>query len=145
MSPRGTDASLEDHLRVGELADRCDVTPDTVRFYEERALVPEPPRFESSGYRAYPPETVERIEFIQNAKEIGFALAEIEELLVLRADDEASCAEVEEIAERKANEVRERIAKLEEILEGLESLKSLCPGDVPADRCPFLKVLARPD
>jgi len=57
----------EEHLTVGEVAVRCNVSTDTVRYYEKRGLVPEPPRFESSGYRAYPPETVQRVGFVQQA------------------------------------------------------------------------------
>jgi len=134
---------LADHLRVGEVADRCEVTADTIRFYEQEGLLDEPPRFESSGYRAYPPSTVERVRVIQNAQDLGFSLGEIGELLELRASGDASCAEVREVARDKAREVRARIERLERILEGLETLTDLCPGDVPSDRCPFLKVLAR--
>lgn len=142
MTSSDTTESLSDHLQVGEVAEACGVTADTIRFYEEKGLIEEPPRFESSGYRAYPPETVERVELIQNAQDVGFSLSEIAELLSLRADDAASCAEVREVAEQKADEVRARIKELERVLEGLESLTDLCPGDIPSDRCPFLKVLA---
>ncbi|MFB6352443.1 MAG: heavy metal-responsive transcriptional regulator, partial [Bradymonadaceae bacterium] len=142
MTKANPSNSLSEHLKVGEVADACDVSADTIRFYEDKGLIPEPPRFESSGYRAYPPETIERVQFIQNAQDLGFTLEEVGELLDLRATDEASCSEVRQVAERKAEDVRRRIARLEEILEGLESLTSLCPGDVPSDRCPFLNVLA---
>jgi DNA-binding transcriptional MerR regulator len=145
MSDSRSSKSLSDHLKVGEVADACGVTADTIRFYEDKGLIPEPPRFDSSGYRAYPPTIIERVHFIQNAKNLGFTLGEAGELLDLRATDEASCSEVREVADRKAKDVRDRIARLEEILEGLESLTSLCPGDVPSDRCPFLNVLAHSD
>lgn len=142
MSDASRSPSLSGHLKVGEVADACDVTTDAVRFYEEEGLLSEPPRFKSSGYRAYPPETVEQVRFIQNAQDLGFTLGEVGELLELRATDEASCGEVREVAEQKAREVRRRIDELQRVLEGLESLAELCPGDVPSDRCPFLNVLA---
>lgn len=131
----------DERLTVGEVAGRCGVSTDTVRYYEKRGLVPEPPRFESSGYRAYPAETVERVRFIQQAQELGFTLAEIEELLALRADDEASCAQVRAVSRAKIAQVRARIAELKRILRGLEDLTGICPGDVPADRCPLIEVL----
>lgn len=131
----------DERLTVGEVAAQCGVSTDTVRYYEKRGLVPEPPRFESSGYRAYPPETVERVSFVQQAQSLGFTLSEIEELLALRADDEASCAQVRDVARAKIEEVSEQIAELESIRRGLEELAEICPGDVPADRCPLLEVL----
>lgn len=132
---------MDERLKVGEVAERCAVSTDTVRYYEKRALIPEPPRFESSGYRAYSLETVERIKFIQQAQDLGFTLAEIKELLALRADDEASCAQVREVAHAKIEQVRKKIAELEEVLAGLEDLASICPGDIPANKCPIIEVL----
>ena len=133
--------SLSNHLRVGEVADACDVTSDTIRFYEQEGLIPEPPRFGSSGYRAYPPKVIKRVEFIQNAKDLGFSLDEISELLALRADDSASCARIREVAEQKATELREQIDELEQLAEGLESMTEICPGDVPSNECPFIDML----
>lgn len=133
----------DERFTVGEVAGRCGVSTDTVRYYEKRGLVPEPPRFESSGYRAYPTETVERVRFIQQAQELGFTLAEIEELLALRADDEASCEQVRAVARTKIEQVRTQIAELERIVRGLEDLAEICPGDIPADRCPLIEVLSR--
>jgi MerR family mercuric resistance operon transcriptional regulator len=105
-------------------------------------LIPEPPRYESSGYRAYPPETIERVQFIQNAKDLGFTLEEVRELLELKATDEASCSQIQDVAEQKADQIRSRINKLQRMLEGLESLTNICPGDVPSSRCPFINLLA---
>lgn len=143
MMAQSSSSPLDKHLRVGEVAERCGVTSDTVRFYEDRGLIAEPPRFESSGYRAYPSETVERVELIQNAQDLGFSLDETKKLLELRADDEASCEEVRRVAEQKAEDVRAKIERLEAMLQGLEALTELCPGDVPSDECPFLEVLTR--
>jgi MerR family mercuric resistance operon transcriptional regulator len=132
---------LDEHMKIGEVAQRCEGSTDTLRYYEERGLVAEPPRFESSGYRAYPPETVERVQFIQSAQELGFTLAEIQELLELRATDEASCAQVRELAQTKIEKVRTQIDTLRRVLRGLEDLTQICPGDIPADRCPIIEVL----
>ena len=68
---------------IGQLARRAGVGIETVRFYEREGLIPEPPR-RPSGYRDYPPETVTRIVFIRRAKDLGFSLKEINELLDFR-------------------------------------------------------------
>ncbi|MGM0558920.1 MAG: heavy metal-responsive transcriptional regulator [Myxococcota bacterium] len=134
---------MDAHLTIGEVAEQCDVTRDTLRYYEKRGLVTAPPRFESSGYRAYPPDTIEHVRFIKQAQELGFTLAEIGRLLELRADSTASCDEVREVAEAKIAEIRQKIGRLEQLLDGLEELTEICPGDVPADRCPIVDVLSR--
>ena len=63
-------------LRVGEMAARAGVHRETLRYYERRGLVPAPPR-QSSGYRAYPADTVERVRLIKWAQGLGFTLREI--------------------------------------------------------------------
>ncbi|MDA1306900.1 MAG: MerR family transcriptional regulator [Acidobacteria bacterium] len=73
-------------LTIGELAKQAAVGPDTIRFYERERLIPEPPRT-SSGYRQYPADTPARLRFILRAKNLGFALKEIRELLSLRLEE----------------------------------------------------------
>ena len=79
-------------LTIGELAKRAGVGVETVRFYEREGLVAPPPRT-GSGYRQYPADTVSRLRFIQRAKELGFSLREIGELISLRLDPAVPCAE----------------------------------------------------
>jgi DNA-binding transcriptional MerR regulator len=85
---------MEKALRIGEVAGRAGVNVQTLRFYERRGLLPEPPR-RASGYREYAPESVRRVRFIKRAQELGFTLAEVEELLRLREDPAklSCCAE----------------------------------------------------
>jgi DNA-binding transcriptional MerR regulator len=77
---------MEKALRIGEVAGQAGVNIQTLRFYERRGLLAEPPR-RSSGYRQYPLESVSRVRFIKRARELGFTLAEVEEILL------SSCAE----------------------------------------------------
>ena len=91
--------------------------------------------------RAFPPDIVERVHFIRHAQDLGFTLSEIAELLELRADDDASCAQVREAARTKIEHVRSKIERLERVLQGLQDLAEICPGDVSADRCPIFEVL----
>ena len=64
-------------LTIGQVAREAHVGIDTVRFYEREGLIEEPPR-RPSGYRQYPPETVQRVRFIRRAKDLGFTLTEIQ-------------------------------------------------------------------
>lgn len=127
-------------MTIGEVAEETDLAVSAIRYYEKRGLIPEVQRFESSGYRAFPPDTVDRIRFIKHGKSLGFSLDEIEQLLDLRGSDEASCADTREIARRKIREVDEKIEQLVAIREGLRALTDICPGDLSGD-CPILEVL----
>ena len=71
-------------MSIGKVANRVAVGVETLRFYEREGLLEKPPRLKS-GYRAYPAATVNRVLFIKRAKELGFSLKEIKELLALRA------------------------------------------------------------
>ncbi|MBA2664407.1 MAG: heavy metal-responsive transcriptional regulator [Bradymonadaceae bacterium] len=130
---------------IGELAKACGITTDTLRYYEKRGLIPKAARAASSGYRVYLPETLEHLGFIRQAQYLGFTLAEIEELLRLRADSEASCAQIRDIAQAKIREAQEQIETLQQIVDGLENLAGICPGDVPADKCPLIEMLKTPE
>ena len=69
-----------EHLSIGEVAKAAEVGVETVRFYEREGLIAEPPR-RQSGYRQYPSDTVPRLRFIRRAKDLGFTLKEVGELL----------------------------------------------------------------
>ena len=80
-------------LRSGELAKQAGVNVETLRVYERKGILPQPPR-RASGYREYPPDAVDRIRFIKRAQELGFTLKEIKELLELGADPQTTCADL---------------------------------------------------
>ena len=127
-------------LTIGELAQRAGVAVQTVRFYERRGLIAEPPR-KASGYRQYPLEAVRRLRFIRRAKELGFSLREIEELLALRMDPAASCGTVRAQIVAKLEDVQERVRDLRRMEGALEELRKLCESTDPTGDCPFLDLL----
>jgi Hg(II)-responsive transcriptional regulator len=129
-------------LRTGELAKRAGVNIETLRFYERRGLLPEPPRRES-GYREYPSEDVRLIRFIKRAQELGFSLGEIKELLALRVQAGTTCTDVRERAQRKLSDVRQKIADLKAIERALRKLTASCTGRGPLTQCPILENLGR--
>ncbi len=129
-----------DSLKTGELAKEAGVNVETLRFYEREGLLPEPPR-RASGYREYPPDTVQRIRFIQRAKDLGFTLREIKGLLELRVDPETTCAEVKAQAAEKIADVKQKISDLKRIERALNKLMNTCRGSGTIDDCPILKHL----
>ncbi len=130
-------------LRSGELASKAGVSVATLRYYERRGLIPRPARSES-GYRAYPPGTVEVVRMIKQAQKLQFSLREIGELLQLRNHSEASCADVCEAGHIKLQDLENRIATLTRIRDRLGELLRTCSrrDDLSAHECPFFSELA---
>jgi len=127
----------------GEVAEKADVNPETLRYYERKELIPKPPRSDG-GFRLYDESYVDRLRFIQRAKDLGFTLAEIRELLDLRVNDEATCRDVRMQAEEKIGEVETKIGDLRRIREALTTLADACrKQDGPTSECPILDVLER--
>lgn len=131
----------DDALKIGEVAERTELSRDTLRYWEERGLIPEPPRFDSSGYRAYPPETVRRARAVKRAQELGFELEEIRQLLEGR-DRGETCEERARMTEERIREFREEIEALQSKIDGLRSLGDARPGDLPAMDRPVVDLLA---
>ncbi len=127
-------------LRIGKVAKLAEVGIETIRFYERKQLLEEPPRRES-GYREYPPEVITRLQFIKRAKELGFSLREIHELLTLRVDETTSSSEVRRRAEAKIAEIETKIADLEQMKRALSGVTSCCTGVGPIGECPILEAL----
>lgn len=124
-------------LSIGQLAKAAGVGVETVRFYEREGLLPEPPR-RASGYRQYPSDAVGRIRFIRRAKDLGFTLREIAELLDLRVDPDKTCADVRALARAKLGAVEQKMNDLARIKAALEKLANACRGQGPTSECPIL-------
>ena len=125
---------------IGKVAERAGVGVETVRFYEREGLIDEPPRG-PSGYRHYPTSVVPRLLFIKRAKELGFTLNEIKELLSLRLDPGTTCADVKQRAETKLVDIEEKMRSLRRMKEALVKLTESCSGRGPVDGCPILEAL----
>lgn len=127
-------------LSIGQVARQAGVGVETVRFYERQGLLEKPPRKES-GYRQYPAEAVSHLRFIKKAKEVGFSLKEIKELLSLRLDTAATCEDVKNRAETKILEIEQKIQALQRMKQALTNLTAACNGDAPISECPILQTL----
>ncbi len=124
----------------GKLAQRTGVNVETVRYYEQRGLIPEPPRT-ASGYRQYTGDYVERIRFIKRAQKLGFTLEEIKELLSLRVDQEMDRGKVKQRASAKIVDIEKKISDLERMKNQLTRLVTSCSGRGPTGECPILEAI----
>jgi MerR family transcriptional regulator, mercuric resistance operon regulatory protein len=119
----GRTVSEVDALTLGGLAREAGVNPETIRYYERRGLLPEPPRT-ASGYRQYSPDDRDRLALIRRAKDLGFTLTEIAALLGEGAS--GSTPDVLAAARDKLAEVEHRIAELSDQARRLRELLRAC-------------------
>ena len=127
-------------LTIGELAREAGIGVETIRFYERKGLIQEPSR-RASGYRQFDEAVVDRLRFIRQAKELGFTLGEIKELLSLRLDPTSSCADVKKRADVKIADIEEKIRTLQRMKRALVKLTKACTGQGPSSECPILESL----
>jgi Hg(II)-responsive transcriptional regulator len=127
-------------LSIGQVARRAGVGVETVRFYERLGLVAEPAR-RNSGYRQFSEDVVTRLRFIKRAKELGFSLKEIKELLALRVDPSRTCADVKAKAEAKLADIEAKIRSLQRMKKALLKLTRQCNGRGPTSDCPILQAI----
>jgi len=128
-------------LTIGQVARSTGVGIETIRFYERKGLIEDPPRKES-GYRQYPENTIVRLQFIRRAKELGFSLKEIEELISLRLGPKSTCGDVKRRAELKIAEIEEKVRDLKKMKVALVGLTRECAGGKKSTGdCPILGAL----
>jgi MerR family copper efflux transcriptional regulator len=129
-------------LSIGKVARRAGVGVETIRFYERQGLLTVPMRKES-GYRIYSEDVLSRIRFIRRAKELGFSLREIKELLEVRRNSSAPCEDVCEKAQAKIANIEEKIAMLTKMREALSELFAACQVRTSFVDCPILEFLEK--
>ncbi|MGQ0655334.1 MAG: heavy metal-responsive transcriptional regulator [Betaproteobacteria bacterium] len=128
-------------LTIGKVAERSQVTADSIRYYEREGLV-RPAKKSEAGYRLYTEEAIRRIAFIKQAQECGFSLAEIRELLELRSTDQACCDDIYRVSVQKKLQLEHRIRALTAMSQALTRLIDMCSHDRKSlDECPILGAL----
>lgn len=127
-------------IPIGELSRRTQVKVPTIRYYEQIGLLPEPARTEGQQ-RRYGSAEVMRLNFIRHARELGFEVEDIRELLALSADPERPCADADAIARRHLIAVKRRIARLKALRAELERMVEDCRHGRIGD-CRVIEVLA---
>ena len=114
-------------LSIGEVAARAGVRVDTVRYYERRGVLP-PAERRSSGYRAFEPQTVDRILFVKELQALGFTLDELVTLLRLVDTDAASCESARGYAVATLGRIDAKIRALSATRKQLASILDACNG-----------------
>lgn len=128
--------------RIGELAKLVNVTPDTIRYYEKQAMIDHEVRTEG-GFRLYTDNDLQRLRFIRHARQLGFTLDSIRELLSIRIDPEHhTCQESKSIVQARLDEVEARIQELQTMQRSLQRLNDACCGTAHSSiYCSILEAL----
>src|SRR5690606_37677014 len=114
-------------MQIGQLASQAGVAIDTVRYYERQGLLP-PPERRASGYRQYGQQDITRLRFIRRAKDLGFSLQEIQDLLRISATPDASRADVRALAQHRLADIERRMRELDAMRSTLSTLVGECSG-----------------
>lgn len=112
-------------VTIGEAAKASGVKVTTIRFYEERGLLKAPPRSEG-GQRLYGEAEIARLRFIRHARDLGFDMQALSDLLDLAGHPSAPCADADRLAEERLADVRARIAALQGLEAELERMLAAC-------------------
>jgi len=134
-------ASTQSSLRfnIGEAASRSGVSAKMVRHYESLGLLPDVARTDA-GYRLYGEREVHSLRFIRRARDLGFSMAEIADLLALWHDPRRASASVKRIAQAHIADLDRRMAEMAQMRQTLYTLADCCRGDNRPD-CPILEDL----
>jgi len=112
-------------MKIGEIAARTGTKVETVRYYERAGLLPEPDRT-SANYRVYSGAHLARLAFIRRARDLGFTLQQVRELLNLADDRNQSCASVDAIASAHLTAIERKIGDLHSLRDELQQLVASC-------------------
>jgi len=122
-------------MTIGKLAKTAHVGIETIRYYQSRGLLPIPTN--SSGYRQYPLELVERIRFIKRAQELGFSLDEITELLSLHGNHQRET--IQHITSARLTQISAKITDLQRMQDVLNRLLTECVHTDASEPCPIIQ------
>jgi Cu(I)-responsive transcriptional regulator len=136
----GSSRMTEEILTIGALAKKTDTKVETIRYYERIELLPVPART-SGNYRAYGAEHLERLSFIRRARDLGFSIEHVRELLSLADQRNRSCARVDAIAHQHLAEVERKLADLNAMRRELSTIIDQCGRHVIAD-CRIIEALS---
>lgn len=135
-------STTERHVGIGELARQSGCKPETVRYYERIGLLPSAPRNEGNQ-RRYTPAAIRRLTFIRHARDFGFSVDAIRELLVMVDHPTMPCQQVDVLARHHLAEVESRIARLTALRDELTQTIDQCAGG-SVKQCHIIEVLSEP-
>ena len=127
-------------MNIGEIAARSGMPPKTIRYYESVGLIDAAARTES-GYRQYEERDLRILRFIHRARDLGFSVKAVGELLALWRDPHRTSAEVKKLAHEHVGDIDRKIAELQDMRRAVVDLMEHCHGDERPD-CPIIDDLA---
>lgn len=127
-------------LSIGDMAKRTGVKVPTIRYYEQMGLISAADRT-GGNQRRYETSDLERLAFIRHARDLGFPIEAIRELLALSGHPERPCERADEIARKQLAEVREKIARLRKLETELSRIAACCDGHSVGD-CHVIRALS---
>jgi Hg(II)-responsive transcriptional regulator len=142
-SRAGTDAAADavTPMTIGALAQAAQVGVETVRYYQRRGLMPQPPRAQGT-VRRYPPAVAARLRFIRRAQQLGFTLDEIASLLQLA--DGTDRRSIRRITTQRLAQLQARVADLQRMADALAHVLHDCEHAGRAPRCPIIEAIEAP-
>lgn len=130
-------------MNIGEAALATGVSAKMIRYYEETGLI-SPASRAQSGYRIYAENDIQTLRFVRRARDLGFTVKQIEDLLALWRDRSRASGDVKRIATDHIAELHKKMREIEEMVTTLEHLAHNCQGDHRPD-CPILTSLGADD
>jgi len=125
------------NLTIGRMAKAAGVNVETVRYYQRIGLIDEPVK-PQQGFRKYSKETLEQIQFIKRAQQLGFSLQEIADLLEM---GDGHCSDVRIRAEKKRDKIEKQIQDLQALQDTLNQLIKACHSGKDRQKCPLVETL----
>lgn len=129
-------------MNIGKAAKASGVSAKMIRYYEKVDLIPPAARTDA-GYRVYDDADIHMLRFIRSARDLGFSVAEIHDLLSLWRDRERKSSDVKQLAEQHIAKLQDRIDSLRQMADTLQDLVNCCAGD-DRPECPILARLENP-
>lgn len=124
----------------GEISSQTDISARTIRFYEDKGIIPMPER-DPNGYRNYDRSIISRLKFLKNAQQLGFSLSEIKELTDMKIVPDMSCESVHEKAKSKILDIENKIKELARIKDALNRFTIYCSPGKGIEECEFLHLM----
>jgi len=124
-------------MKIGELAKKADVSTQTIRYYEREGILSKPSRTEA-GYRDYPPDAVDTLRFVREAKDVGFTLREIKLLADVDPESTQSCGMMQTLLKTKLDDLDEKLASMKRIRKRLVTSLKECKSRSKSQPCPVL-------
>lgn len=144
--PNGAAERPPTTLTIGELAQRTGVTPEAIRYYEREGVIPPASRVGAGSYRQYGAADAQRLRFVRRARDLGFSLDEVRELLTLAAGDpNKPCDDVNQIAHAHLAQVDAKLKQLRALRRELNRLIDACDRDAALVDCSLLSALSAPN